>query len=259
MITYPCRKLIIIFLITFLFLACDDDDQQSNPIIWENCLLNESLDTLTYRVQCTLFSADLFCDSIVYNNSIPMTPSTLAWMPYYCATIGDRIYFKNEKGKFDFARVINKEYREVGVSYAEKECPDSIGNLLHCEVRQRTIIELDIQPLNRSFSIELEGPGYSSYSNEENSFFRLWSRDEDDNHRNHGGFQLDSTGSLEEGGEYIPDIIHERLSIGGYSFSDVVELIGIDSEPEKNNFFYSKHYGIVSFTDDDGEQWIYLK
>ncbi len=261
----PNTSILIFWAFSYLlFNACQDDDYRCktshnfmNPT-WENCLVEERVVEIDPSIVCLLGSStEEFCDTINYEMTIPISEEVKAWLPYYCLETNDSISFKSSSGCFAYGSMEFKSFNETKTYTKLDSCSQTDKKLLICDKIEIVEILINLGSIGNGLSINVRGPG-NHVNYEYNKYSSLSLLGRSPNYTHFGTAHINAEGEFQEI-EVSKDLFHDSITLGGVHFENVIEFIRYDSESESNNFFYSKDYGIVSFTDNNGEQWIYLK
>lgn len=255
------KKLILFALISALIFSCRSEDfvPETNPQFNFECLLSAEVEDISQLCDSTDYDTAFVCEKICYEETLYLDIKEKEWLPYFCLEIGQRIFFNDGEGNQTFFEITGKEYKLKTINYiASDTCMNGLQRAFFYNTEE-VLVSFSSDLLRKDFNLTL------SYLNSFYSltgFERVPSVQISSRNRLVSLFpnvtdfyaQLKPDGTADDfvvSLDFLPELkVYEK------SFSDVVTynaFLGNDH----TEIFYNQEFGIVSFIDQSGKQWVF--
>lgn len=249
----------LFYCIFILFCACGinndlEEEIIPNRFIPQNCIVDlKNAQESEENCRPTRFENCLSIEEV--ERLYTFNDSSRIYLPWSCLEIGERIFYENEIGDITYFSIISKEHILTKNWFFWETCATLPNYCFNIEDYSIKLVSED-----RKYELSLS--------------LSMWVRGRDGDFRksdrlNVTEYDLENSNSTSifllglEGNFIAPSSI-EQFDESTIVFGDIFENIHYMSDTwnankvdEKfyNNILYNKRYGIVSFTDKNGDKW----
>jgi len=256
-------KRFLLFLILPLFFACKKNDQPvnltTNQTFSADCL-KEAKSEDTFRGTC-FFDSIRHCELIEIPDKFLLTDENKEWLKPFCLNDFDKIFFHNEAGEETYLEVTGRSFLDIKSGAIFPECPnDTTRFVSYCMRSEIATVDFRVPIAKTTFVLELTNRFGGSISSDiqQSLGLRAYTFNSSGSSAlfpliHHLNIQPENQNSIFQ--TFFPEIeILGKTFDNVYSSNDGNSII--TSNPDALQFFYNKEFGIVSFIDNNGTQWV---
>ena len=250
------NRYLLLFISLTLF-SCSKNEE--TPLTKNQELLAECFKDMVpiSFIQGCNFDSTFHCELTEYQDEIPISDEDREWLKTFCLNDFDKIFFHDEDGNETYLEIAEKRflttYRTVGID----TCADGRFNAF-CVKTEQANVEIRVPVASMTFNLVIRNnlnveENEKIVSNVMIEAYSIVSSIQSTKFINHLNIIPDFDNSFLQ--EFFPEIdILDKTFEEVYTSSDT--NIIIPSNPDALKIFYNKEFGIVSFIDNNGTQWV---
>lgn len=250
----------LLILVLSVFFSCSKDgvkdpenidafELSKNPYFSSDCLIGEVAENITGgSCKDSNIDSSQVCELISIEERNTIENESKEWFKFYCTEKSDKIYYHDSDENETYFEFLDNGYF-IAFSYRLLECPDDpLKKLMACTESERAYVNFYSPHLQKEFNLNVK----ENYRLDEFQITEKYPQIDlytynAPNSIKHFSFAPKVVKSSDTFFDQIE--IHGKVFFDVYTFED-------RPNPEAIQFFYNKEFGIVSFIDNNGTQWV---
>ncbi len=247
----------LLLLISLILFSCSKKEEaplSKNQVLSAECL--KSAEPISFDPTC-YFDSTYHCELIEYQNEIPISDENKEWLKAFCLNDFDRIFFHDEDGNETYLEIAEKRYMKMRQNIGVDTCAGERLSV-YCVKTERASVEIRVPIASMTINLGIRNnlnveENRKIVSNVVIEAYSIVSSIQSTQFINHFNIIPDFDNSFLQ--EFFPEIdILDKTFEEVYTSSDT--NIILPSNPDALKIFYNKEFGIVSFIDNNGTQWV---
>lgn len=247
----------LLLLVSLILFSCSKDEDSTlskNQVLSAECF--KDIVPTGFSQGCSSDSI-YHCEVTEYQDEIPISNEDREWLKIFCLNDFDKIYFHDEEGNETFLEIAEKRfltmYRTVGID----TCADGRFRAF-CVKTEQAQVEIRVPIASTTFNLGIRNnlnvqENGDIVSNVMIEAYTINSFLQSTLFINHLNVIPEAEFSF--GQEFFSEIeILDKTFNNVYTSNDSNLLIS--RHPDAIKIFYNKEFGIVSFIDNNGTQWV---
>ena len=253
------NRYLLLLIAIFLLFSCSKDTSVNRPLTANQMFSSdcfEEAEPTSIASQC-IVDTTTYCQIVEIQESFPFSDDEKEWLKSFCLNTFDKIFFHNENGEEIFMEIDSKGYFTNTSLRAFENCSDDRLRAYCVQIEQANV-GFWIPDLTTTFDLNLTKIFEGEYPDDLRSSLALWAFTISEPNVINNQFSLTThlniDVSLESNisQEFFDEItILDRTFQNVFTSKDVILI-----SPNTLKFFYNKEFGIVSFIDNNGTQWV---
>ena len=255
--SYKTMNRYFLLLISLVLFSCSkngDSTLTKNQAFSAECL--KSAEPMNFDQTC-YFDSTYHCDLIEYPDEIPISDENREWLKAFCLNDFDRIFFHDEDGNETYLEIAEKRFMTMRQNIGIDTCAGERLSV-YCVKTEFANVEIRVPiasmtinlGIRNNFNVQDNGKIISSVVVEA---YTLDASIQPVRYISHLNVIPEFDNSLLQ--EFSPE-----MDILDKTFEEVYTSnntnLFVSPNPDALKIFYNKEFGIVSFIDNNGTQWV---